>query len=582
MLENRPAPGTPEVSRTLQAFARAARARQLYAPNNRAYQRMIEDLSKGLASLLDHHSVLTLRIRPDRLLFEDQTVLEEETAHDSIPFALYRDGLRRLDFSRGVTDDELEALLSATAAGFAFSGLGDDIVSHLWKHDLEHIRYLVVDTSIVEATAAGPSSSPPAESAFYDNMEAQIDGLLQAIYGDSVDDDVGPRAVHLDAADLGAKRIAEALDDVHDMAPGFHPSRRLPQPPAYGPDLLAEAYSEDQDRVSARAANANLRALHQLDDDDADAACEGLLRMFDAAVMADDLLLAARIVAGVRACPGYPPRAQQWIEEAVSEARVRHAIQPVTEVSASKQSFVHLFQFLQACGPTVVSLIVPMLGQFLDPVRRRALSDLAADLGAIETAKIKEMMADSSPAVVQEGLHLLARSAHAQGPALWTAVEKHPNPLARVALLEARKNKHDSTSLNIATRLLNDGELRVRVAAVECIASLRHPDAESVIADAVERPSFESEPKELKRALLQAYAKTNGGRSTHILSRMVKRAEGPLVRRETEDLAVYAILALGQIQDRRADELLTKTANSKSRRLKETAQQVLAHRKNDA
>ena len=569
-----PETAVAEVARTLRAFARTARARQLYNSNNRAYLRMRSELAASMEALLQRTAVLTLRVRPDRLLYEDETVLEEPQHNDSIPFALYRDGLRRIDFSRGMTENELEALLAATAGGFAYSGLGDDIVSLLWKHDLDNIRYLVVDTSFVEAVG---ESSSAATNASFEDVDAQIDGLLQAIYGSSADD-VGPRAVHLDASDFGAIQIAEALDAIDEMTPGLHPARRLPDAPVYSAELLEQARREDADRVTARAANAALRALHQLDGFDADNAADGLLRMFDAAVMANDLPLATRLVAGVRSAPGNHPRAAAWLDEAVSEARIRHAVGSATEPGTPKATFVRLFQFLQSCGPRIVPLILPLLNQFDDAVRRRALTDLVADLGGADFDQLRTMLDDGSTAIVQEGLHLLSRSTRRDAAAFWRSVEQHRNPLARILLLETLSTQQGSAGLNSATRLLRDPEVRVRLAAVECLLNTRHPDAAQVLASVVEHPAFEDEDAEVKRSLLRAYAKTNGSRALHLLFRAIKKGESRLARRETEDLAVHAVLATAVVQDRRADSVLTKAAESKNRRIRDTALQTLKHR----
>ena len=306
--------------------------------------------------------------------------------------------------------------------------------------------------------------------------------------------------------------------------------------------------------------------------------------MFDAAVIEDDLPLATRIVAGVRSVPsnGRSPASragvERWLDQAVSEARIRHAAGPSTDSNASRQSFVRLFQFLQACGPRIVPIIVPMLGQFAEPVRRRAVTDLVIELGGVDVRSIERMLSDGTPAAVQEGLHLIARSGRSDASTLWASVEKHPNPIARIALLESMVKQPGNAALNAAARLLDDPEPRVRIAAIECLVALPHPDAASVVANAVERPAFDREPREIKRALLTAYAQRNGTRALHILSRLSKRGEGPLVRRETEEIALHAVLAAAHVNDRRADELLARMASSKNRRIRETAQNIISRR----
>ncbi len=150
MVKERAAVGVGrEVARALQIFARTARARQLYAPNNAILRRMIDELTQAFNEALKVVPELTIKVRPEALLFDDEVVLDEPNPEQSIPFVYFRDGIRRLDFARGLEPRELQILLDATAQGFNFSGFGDDIVARLWHHDLAHLRYLVLDTTIV-------------------------------------------------------------------------------------------------------------------------------------------------------------------------------------------------------------------------------------------------------------------------------------------------------------------------------------------------------------------------------------------------------------------------------------------------
>src|SRR5262249_32419852 len=162
-------------------------------------------------------------------VFDSEVVLQEPNPDESIPFIFYRDGIRKLEIVEGLTPEELEVLVSATAQGFGFSGLGDDMVSFLWRPELEHIPYMVVDTTIVDA---GSTKAGGAVLEAFD-LDEQIDLLLRSIYGSSATDDVGPRAVRVDGSELAAKEIVSSLDQLDDMAPGFHPARQIVDPPVY-------------------------------------------------------------------------------------------------------------------------------------------------------------------------------------------------------------------------------------------------------------------------------------------------------------------------------------------------------------
>lgn len=565
-----------DVERTLTAFARVARSRGLYQQNSAALTRMRSDVFRGFGELLEQLSVLTLRVRSGAFVYDDQIVLQDDNPEQSIPFALYRDGVRRLDFSRGLGEDELDVFMAAISRGFAFSGLGDDIVSALWKHDLEHIRYLVVDTTIVDAAQAASAPSEGDGREILADLDTQIDGLLRTIYGDSADD-VGPRSIHLDGTDLAAKSIAESLDAVDEMAPGFHPPRTFLDRPAYAAGLLQESVAETPNRVSARAANAALRALHaDLTAADKDALAEALLRMFDDAVVSGDIGLGTRIVTGVRALPEHDMRAQRWLSEAVSDTRLRQAASSVLDSGEGLASFEALYHLLKACGPAATSSIIAIMTGFADPNARRALSDLVLELGVHDLRPVRELLGNEQLFVVQEGLHILNRLGTPEALSIEQQAEDHLRAEVRIAALHAVLELRPQAAVSRAERLLYDPEPRAKASAAQALVKLGGKEAAAIIERFVERPELEQLPPEVMREVFRAYAGLCQARALHVLARFVKKGEGLLAKRETEELSIAAMDGVMVVRIPRSVEILKKAAVARSKRVREAARARLA------
>lgn len=561
-----------DVERALSAFARVARARGLYQDNSAALARMRADLFRGFSELLDQLSVLSLRVRASAFIYEDQIVLQDEDPEHSLPMALYRDGVRRLDFSRGLMEAELDLLLAAIARGFSFSGLGDDIVADLWKHDLEHIRYLVVDTAIVDAAQAQAPDPRAAGREILSDLDGQIDGLLRAIYGDS-GDDVGPRSIHLDGSDITAKSIAASLDSIDEMAPGFHPPRTFLERPAYAAGFEQEAQAETPNRVSARAANAALKALHgDLTTSDKDALAEALLRMFDDAVVSRDIPLATRIVTGVHALPAHDARAQRWLSEAVSDARLRQvATGFLDQHGDSGGDFSQVYRLLKACGVAAVPTILGTLSSFSDAQTRRTLSDLALELGIRDLGPLVELLNNEQLFVVQEALYLLNRLNTPGAHEIERYAEESPRVEVRIAALLAIAERTPSEAVARAERMLRDPEPRAVVAAASILNRLGGKEAASIIERHVETADLEALSSEVARELFRTYARLCQVRSLHLLARYVKKGEGLLAKKDTEELAVAAMDGVMIVQNQRAVEILKKAAVARSKRVREAS-----------
>lgn len=560
-----------DVERALSAFSRVARARGLYQDNSAALQRMRSDLFRGFSELLEQLSVLSLRIRAGAFVYEDQIVMQDDNPEQSIPLALYRDGVRRLDFSRGLAEPELDTLLSAISRGFAFSGLGDDIVSDLWRHDLEHIRYLVVDTTIVDAAQAGPPPADGEGKEILSDLDSQIDGLLRTIYGDSADD-VGPRSIHLDGSDLAAKAIAESLDAIDELAPGFHPPRTFVDRPRYAGPIDAEIEAETPNRVSARAANAAMRALHaDITTADKDALAEALLRMFDDAVVSGDIDLATRIVTGVRALPPDDPRRRSWLAEAISDTRLRQVAAGFTERRDGAQGFAALHRFLRACGPSASRSVLGMLPNFAAPDARRALSDLVLEQGIDDLGPLAEMLGNEQLFVVQEALYVLNRLGTAQARDMEQQAEESLRAEVRIAALQALVEHRPQEATARAERLLFDPEPRAKAAAAQALVRIGGREAAAIIERFMERPELETLPPDVMRELFRAYGLLCQVRALHLMARYVKRGEKLLAKREAEEISVAAMDGVMLVRTPRSVEILKKAAVARSKRVREAA-----------
>src|SRR6185436_13358253 len=96
---------------------------------------------------------LALDVTETELRWSGRAVMHEpEKASDSLPWILYKDGIRELRFMRGFEQDELVPLLEIIRRVRLAGPEQDDLLTLLWEHELVHLRYRYIEV----ATEAGP------------------------------------------------------------------------------------------------------------------------------------------------------------------------------------------------------------------------------------------------------------------------------------------------------------------------------------------------------------------------------------------------------------------------------------------
>ena len=141
------------VEELLRLFGKAARAHQLYLPNNPVYKSAHDALRAGFVPIFAQVDELALTFTENEVKWEGDTVLEENTrGSDSLPWVFYKDGVRELRMLRGFEGEELDRLLGILQRVRKASPDEDDLLTMLWEGDFVCLRYRYVDLS-QEATA---------------------------------------------------------------------------------------------------------------------------------------------------------------------------------------------------------------------------------------------------------------------------------------------------------------------------------------------------------------------------------------------------------------------------------------------
>ncbi len=518
-----------EVARTLQAFARAADSKKSYPARHAVVARAMTDLTQAFDALLKEIPEVTFDVGQDAITFQGEKVLEGTLPETSIPMALHRDGLRRIGFSRGLTAAELEVVVSATAQGLSFAGMGEDIVSTLWRYQLAHVWYL------------GSAEA----------LDARLQGELES--------------------------LVETLDPGGDRTPSteaFQPINRYASTPAYRDELLRELVLEDEHTVAGRATRVLMHAWREpRRPEDIEGTASILLKMFDAALVDDDARLATTIARAVKMLPDGTERAVTWLKEAGAEARLRRLIAMLADQPAQQEDVLGV---IDAIGRPAVPALFALLPALTEPAHRRAVSERIVRYGVDDLGTVKELINRDPTFLAQEAIFILGRLATPEAQSSIRDARLHPKLHVRLALVESLRHVPAELALAIALELLQKEEdPKVLAATARSLPRYKTKETADALDTAANRLTERPLPFDTKLAILISFAAVNPGRAVPLLARYVKRGEGLLVRRDAEELAAAAVRALGSIRGQRTHEIVEKASQSRSKLVKEAARDVL-------
>ena len=531
------------VEEMLRAFMKAARAHQLYLPNNPIYRGAIDTLRAAFAPVWQQMPILPLAIDEIEIQWEGEMVLADPTSSksaDNLAWLFFKDGVRELTITPGFEDEEIVKLLDIVQRARRATTDDDDLVAMLWEAEFTFLTYqhldLLQDGVGGSDMSPGPDVTPlPADqvqretqaaveesqASGFVNM-ADFDSTLYFLDGEEVE--YLRREIEREYAHDLRGNVVSALFDIFELhADAAARGEILEHAQTLLPHLLAAGHFRGVAYLLHEAQASLSRTLNI-----SDSHKSGLTRLADQLSAPDGL---NQLLQALDEAPQLPP------EEELSD----------------------LFAQLR---PAALQTIFQWLGASSNAELRPALGAAADRLAGENTSELVRLVQSPDRVVSDEAIRR-AGSLKAQAAVLaLSKLLSDPDSARRLASVHALVEIGSAGALQAIERATEDADREVRIAVARAFASRVHRPGLARIEAAVKgRPIREADLTE-KMAFFEAYGALAGDGGVELCDGILN-GKGFLGRREEPEIRACAAVALGRIGTARALESLRKASGEK-------------------
>lgn len=543
----------PLIQELLRLFGKAARAHQLYLPNNPVYKAAQEALRAGFAPIWEQTDELVLTFTESEVKHAGETALEERSkGSDSLPWTFYKDGVRELRFLRGFDDDELGRLLDILQRVRKASPDEDDLLTLLWQGDFTCLRYRYVDM-MVDATV------PVAEGG-----EALTGGKELAEGGAGTGKRIDP-ATYVGGGDDEDEETRAGVVSMSDFDSTlyFLDEKEIEY-------LQTEVKREYESDLRQSVVALLLDILEQQPDagirsEVADVLDNFMLHMLTGSQFHNvAYLLREAQVASQRAA-----ELQQAVRDRLTTLPVRlsapdalsQMLQSLDE-SEQQPTAADLSELFEQLRPSALATVFEWLGRLQTPGIRPMLEQAAARLASQNTAELVRLIASDNRAVSLEATRRAGALKTPAAVAPLARVLAESDAELRVAAVQALTEIGTPGAMQALEHGLEDGDRDVRVATVRAIQGRSYRAALPRLEAAVKGRGMRDADLSEKMAFFEAYGTMCGDAGVATLDGILnsKSLFGP---RAEGEVRACAAMALGRVGSPGAHAALQKAANEK-------------------
>jgi len=547
------------VEDVLKTLDKAIKAHQLYLPNNPTYHKSIATTKAAIEPLWALTGSLVLQVTDTQLKYFGVPVNDHpEKGGDSLPWLLFKDGLRELTLLPGFEDEELQRFLTIIPKVRHAQPHEDDLLTLLWEQDFECLKYRYVeinDPAAPLAPDATPGRWPSSDDRVYEDPSAAVEeAKAEAQQGaeetTSSEPDKKTGLITMDEFDAS----------LYFLDPNEIEYLRQETEREYGADLrrlvlcaLLDIFELQVDPLVRDEVAGDIEALvlHLLTAQQYSTVAFLLKELDGTLARAREVRLQDRDRLGKLADRLSHPDALGQMLQALEESAKLPAKEDLSLLFAQLKP--------QALGP-----ILEHIDRTQNSELRPLIESAAERLAQSNTSELVKLVRDAKPAVAREairraGAMRTASAVPSLGEVLGSDVER---PL-RAAAVTALTDIGTAGALSALETALTDPERDIRLATIRALTARVHRPALQKVLAIVQGKSTREIDRTERIALFELYGTICGDAGVAVLDPILNAKGGLFSRKEDPELRACAAVGLGKINTDAARAALQKSASDK-------------------
>ena len=510
------------VSELLRTFAKAVRAHQLYLPNNPMHARAIDAARSAFLAVWQEDDSLTLQVTESELRWHGRAMMEEpDRTSDSIPWLLYKDGVRELVFRAGFEDAELLILLTLMQRARLASEEDDDLLTLLWEHDFSFLQYKYVELG----SLFGPS--------------------VESIRGEVPEKIVSPGEVEAEMQMLASSSVARM--DEYDSTLYFLDDHEI----QYLRDEIRRDFSND---MKAQVVASVLDTFEQEVDPTVREEIAGILdNLFLLFLSLTQFRTAAYLIREARITAerasdvllGQRQRLLQ-LSDRLSDKEVLEQLLETLEETPLRPPQNDLHELLGQLKPKALESVLRWIGKSRNTELRALLESAASKLASGHTAELVRLISSDDEIVAFEAIRRAGAMKTSAAVSALSGTIEHGSPETRLASVAALSEIASPGALQVLERALDDEDRDIRIATVRVLGIRNHRAALRAIEAHLRAKALREGTLAEKMAFFETYGILCGDEGVPMLAEILNTRR-LLGGREDGELRACAAMALGKI-----------------------------------
>jgi len=415
----------------IQTFLQTLKAFRLYEASHPILSKFLERLRKDFDHYFDDFDSFSLQIGEHRLFYRGNVVYESEDVKESLSFLFFKDGIRELQFSKGLEYKEMIDFLNVVRKGDLLNRMEDDLVTLLWEKDFSHITFTAVD----EFLEGGATFVPATEEDLIKGSEYK--GSLEV--GLQEKEDGGK-------IETSSIPVQEGLERAINPAPGQSLVQACQLTPEERETIDREARQEEQSDYIYILINNLIEILLHLGED-ADA-YENMISYFDRVI--EYLLDQKEVGKAVSLLSSL----NETMDSIMMKDKQIFAIQRILQNSSSPRSIELLGKVMKGNGEVHAETIL----EYFRFLTKQAVEPLCLLLGELESGKWRKTICDQLTELCRGDIQPLNKFLSA------------PNPLMVCQILYILGNIGDPSTVKYLRNLVTHTDLKVREEALQILS----------------------------------------------------------------------------------------------------------------